>query len=62
MSNSGAIWFIIFACGAWLAAILGWVLNIVKLITTINDPITNMFIARIVGVVFAPLGAILGYL
>ncbi len=47
----------------WLATIGGWIANIYKLITT-NAPIaewTIMEIGRIVGIFFAPLGAVLGY-
>lgn len=47
---------LIFAC------ILGWVLNIIKLFGIANDPITGMFIFRCIGIPFAPLGSILGYL
>lgn len=39
----------------------GWIANIVKLVHMINDPVTNMFIARAVGVVLFPFGMILGY-
>ena len=39
----------------------GWVWNIVKLIQAVADPITALFILRIVGIFFAPLGAILGF-
>ena len=40
----------------------GWVANIVKIFSALSDPITGLFIARLVGVIFAPLGAVLGYL
>lgn len=46
----------------WLLVIGGWVANIVKLIGMIGaDEITTMFIARCVGVLIAPFGAILGF-
>lgn len=46
----------------WLAAIGGWINNIVILIGSLGDPtVTPMFVARCVGVIFAPLGAVLGY-
>lgn len=41
---------------------IGWVWNIVKIVGTISEPLTAMFIARAVGVFFFPLGVILGYL
>ena len=46
-----------------LAAILGWVLNVIAVIgLAVSDaPITAMFVLRIVGVFLAPLGAILGF-
>lgn len=47
----------------WLAAIGGWLANIYKLLTT-SAPIaewTVMEIARIIGIFFGPLGAVLGY-
>ena len=46
----------------WLAAIGGWIGNIVKIVGTLSDPITGMFIFRCVGVIVAPLGAVLGYI
>lgn len=46
----------------YVAAAIGWVRNILKIIDIVSDPINGMFIFRCVGVVFAPLGAILGYL
>ena len=44
-----------------LAALVGWVLNIVDILAVVNDPITPMFILRIVGIFIFPLGAVLGY-
>lgn len=43
-----------------LAGVIGWVLNIVKLIGMGADPITGLFVARVVGIFLAPLGSILG--
>ena len=45
----------------WLAGIIGWVLNIVAIVHALADPITGMFLARCIGVIAAPLGAVLGY-
>lgn len=39
----------------------GWIANIVKLIGSDFDPITGLVIARCIGVVVAPLGAVLGF-
>jgi len=45
----------------WLAIVGGWIANIVKFIGMLDGGVTAMFIARIVGMVLAPLGVILGY-
>ena len=45
----------------WLAAIVGWVLNIVTIAHSSMDVITGMLILRIVGIFVGPLGAVLGY-
>ena len=45
-----------------LLGVGGWIANIVKLIGAVSDPITGFFIARAIGIFFAPLGAVLGYL
>jgi hypothetical protein len=39
----------------------GWILNILKLVAILGGDVTAMFIARIVGVFFFPLGVILGW-
>jgi nucleoside permease NupC len=50
---------------AWLVAFVGWIMNIVALISTLMIPgalvITGMMVARTIGIFFAPLGAILGF-
>jgi len=45
----------------WLACIGGWIANVVKFIGMLDGGVTAMFIARIVGMVLAPLGVLLGY-
>lgn len=47
----------------WLAVIGGWIANIYKFAVLIfqSAPIDTLFIGRGVGILFAPLGAILGY-
>jgi hypothetical protein len=45
-----------------LAGLGGWIANIVKLVAAADGGITAMLIVRIVGVFFAPLGAVMGYL
>lgn len=39
----------------------GWIANIVKFVGMLGGEVTAMFIARIVGIFAAPLGAVLGY-
>ncbi len=46
----------------WLAALGGWIANIVKVLGDAGNPITGWFIARIVGVFLPPVGSVLGYL
>lgn len=42
--------------------VLGWIANIIKMILSLGDlTLTPLFIARVAGIVFPPLGAILGY-
>ena len=47
--------------GLFLFAIGGWVANIVKVLAGLSEPLTGLFALRLVGIVAAPLGAILGY-
>lgn len=42
--------------------VVGWILNIVKIIGAINDPVTVMLFLRVIGIISFPLGGILGYL
>lgn len=46
----------------FLLAVGGWVANIIKVFGAVSDPITGMFILRVVGIFAAPVGAVLGYL
>jgi hypothetical protein len=45
-----------------LATLGGWIANIVKLCGSDFDPLTGMVVLRVIGVIVAPLGAVLGYL
>ena len=45
----------------FILGIAGWFMNIFDLIGMLDGPINAMFIARCVGVFFAPLGSVLGY-
>ena len=44
------------------ACFYGWVMNIVKMVDIADQLITGMFVLRGIGILFAPLGVILGYL
>jgi len=48
-------WILVFLLG-----LVGWVINVVKIIASINDPLTTEIIVRLVGVFVLPLGAIMG--
>ena len=41
--------------------IWGWVVNIIALVNMIPGPIEALMLLRIVGLFFAPLGAVLGW-
>lgn len=45
-----------------IALAAGWLLNIGKVLLSLDGDVTAMFIARIVGIFFAPLGGVLGWL
>jgi len=62
-SAAGLIVVILFVT-FWIAFAYGWINNIVDIyhMAVANTPVTTMFIMRIIGVLFAPLGAILGYI
>lgn len=52
----------LFIVVVWLLAVIGWVMNIVKLIGMAQtDEFTTMFVLRCVGVLAAPFGCILGW-
>lgn len=59
-SNASPIAGLIFLL-IWIAGFAGWIWNIAKIIHTFNDPVTGLFIARCIGTIGFPLGAILGY-
>lgn len=46
----------------WITlAVIGWLLNILRLVVDISGPLRFILILRIIGVFFPPLGAILGF-
>ena len=45
----------------WVAAVVGWIMNIVAIAGSSFDVLSGMLVLRIVGIFVAPLGAVLGY-
>jgi len=43
-------------------AVGGWVMNIIKIFRLVPGEITTEFVLRVVGILAAPFGAIMGYL
>ena len=41
---------------------IGWCLNIIKIFDALGDPVTGMFIGRVVGAFIVPIGCIVGWL
>lgn len=56
----GAGVFVFMAC-CLLAAVAGWIMNLYKIVHEVADPLTGLFIVRCIGVVMAPVGAVLGW-
>lgn len=48
--------------GIVIAAVYGWIANIISLVHMLDGNVTAMFVARIAGVFVAPLGSILGFI
>ncbi len=44
-----------------LAALYGYIANLMKLIGSDFDPLTGLVVARVVGVFVGPVGAVLGF-
>lgn len=58
MKEASAVFLISLYGAVWILAIVGWVMNIIKLI---GVDAVGMGIARGIGIIFPPLGAILGW-
>jgi len=62
MNNKGfAIYELIFLM-VWVLGTVGWIANIVKLIGMDLEPLTMLLVLRVIGVIAAPLGAVLGFI
>jgi hypothetical protein len=46
----------------WFAGLVGWILNIIEIISNFSTLLNGLMVMRIIGVFMAPLGAILGYI
>lgn len=53
---------VLFVASVSIAAVWGWVWNIVKIVAIAGDPIGGMLVVRCIGIFVAPLGAVLGFL
>lgn len=57
--------FSLFVVGIWIAAVWGWIWNIVKLVPMLMDTgplvVSGMLVGRVIGIFLAPLGSVLGY-
>jgi hypothetical protein len=61
MSPLKAAALVLFYISTMAFLIFGWVLNLVKLIAIIGGDVSAMFVARLLGVAFFPLGVVLGW-
>lgn len=50
-----------FAITIIIGLCIGWVMNLIKLLGMLSEPITAWFIARIVGIFAAPFGGLIGW-
>ena len=47
--------------GLWVAAVIGWIMNIFTLYHMSFETMTGELIVRVIGIFVAPIGAIMGY-
>ena len=47
--------------GVWLFFVIGWIINIVKIIGQFDLAITGLMVVRMIGVFVAPLGGVIGW-
>jgi hypothetical protein len=59
--NGNALVGFLFMGAVILLAVGGWIANVVKIVHSEFVWSSGMFIARVIGVFVAPLGAVLGY-
>lgn len=57
----GKLLFILVLLGIVGVGLVGWVKNVVMLFHSSFDPLTGVVVLRAIGVIVAPLGAVLGF-
>jgi Na+/melibiose symporter-like transporter len=45
-----------------VGAAIGWIMNIVKIFAALNDPLTGLFVGRVIGVFVFPIGCVAGWM
>lgn len=48
--------------GLWIAAVVGYIANIVQLVQNYDHTITIQFAIKLVGILAAPVGSIMGWI
>lgn len=59
-SDTISLWLALTIIGLWIAGIIGWVLNLVKIFDADFAHVTGVLVLRIIGVFIAPIGSVLG--
>ena len=55
LAGSGAL------IALWVGVLVGWIANIVQILPLMHEPLTTYLVVKLLGVPFAPLGAVLGW-
>jgi len=58
---NAAIGIMLFYALIWIVLIIGWIMNIVKIVGGFDLALTGMMVMRIIGVFIAPIGGVLGW-
>ena len=60
-ANKVGVTLILVYLAVLLGLVIGWVMNIIKIVELVGGDITGILITRLVGTVVFPLGGVLGY-
>ena len=60
-ANEVGVTLILVYLAVLLGLVIGWVMNIIKIVELVGGDITGILITRLVGTVVFPLGGVLGY-